>query len=542
MNDELLEEGGGKPLDLKVLVLYGLARSRLIVTFCVLLGTSVGLFFAASQPNTYKSTGRLRLTEGVRERMTAEYLAGLEDSQRSPAMEDEILLLSDQTIYERVAKRLGPQMVLQPADPERYDDDSTPGPIRLMHQLQSALYAQSSANHPGCTGTECLGCIEVAGRHLDAHTEMWAEFGSSVITVSHESTSPERAQAFNNALLEAFVERHREEYQARKHFDESTDKMLLAYDEFEANQDEYSRHIGECGFIDLDTQKETMLQEIGQLKNEINFKKADREAVRSEIEWLTEDLAELPRTVEEVIPAQMGTNPEYKQLRDELQALRTQRIKLKDPTIPFEARGTYDEEFDQQEAAIRELLKTTPELTEIVPEIKRIIPNPEHRELRNRLAELKRRERGLGQAIETHETFRRDKEERLDVARNCDRTHAFLKMRIDDAKKKYDQRFEKQSELEQLVSLEEEGESNLTVFQSAILPISKEGPQRAKLLLMGLAGGIAVGAGLALLRQFLDPRVRYPETISGALSVEVLGVVPEIRSLRKLGKRPAGAS
>ena len=67
-----------------------------------------------------------------------------------------------------------------------------------------------------------------------------------------------------------------------------------------------------------------------------------------------------------------------------------------------------------------------------------------------------------------------------------------------------------------------------TKSEDSILPTDKEGPQRSKPLLMGLIGGMLLGAGLSVLRQVLDRRVRYEETVENGLGLRVLCVVPDL--------------
>ena len=86
----------------------------------------------------------------------------------------------------------------------------------------------------------------------------------------------------------------------------------------------------------------------------------------------------------------------------------------------------------------------------------------------------------------------------------------------------------------------EEGESNLKVMSQPTLPVEKSGPERMKLMVGGVGGGFLLGLFLAVLRQLLERRVRYKETLEKMLEVPVLAVVPEHRALRHL--RPDGSS
>ena len=88
--------------------------------------------------------------------------------------------------------------------------------------------------------------------------------------------------------------------------------------------------------------------------------------------------------------------------------------------------------------------------------------------------------------------------------------------------------------------------SNLVIVQRATLPLQAQGPRRGTLVALGLAAGLAAGLAFAVLRQILDTRLRYPDNLEQLLGVQILGVVPEEPTWRKLGDRirrhrPSGA-
>ncbi|HET7585761.1 MAG TPA: polysaccharide biosynthesis tyrosine autokinase [Gemmatimonadaceae bacterium] len=56
--------------------------------------------------------------------------------------------------------------------------------------------------------------------------------------------------------------------------------------------------------------------------------------------------------------------------------------------------------------------------------------------------------------------------------------------------------------------------------------------QTWRLLVMAIMASLAGGVGLAILLDHMDPRVRYPEQVTGELGLAVLGAVPTIRSRR----------
>ena len=84
------------------------------------------------------------------------------------------------------------------------------------------------------------------------------------------------------------------------------------------------------------------------------------------------------------------------------------------------------------------------------------------------------------------------------------------------------------------IQLEEEtGVLNITVLDAAAPGIAAVWPNRARIMLMALAGGLAGGLGLAFLRHRTDPYYRTAEELTAVIDLPVLGCVPA-------GSRTAG--
>ncbi len=95
-------------------------------------------------------------------------------------------------------------------------------------------------------------------------------------------------------------------------------------------------------------------------------------------------------------------------------------------------------------------------------------------------------------------------------------------------------RLEKQCEIldsrvkEVGVNSEEPGAMNIQVLEAARAEDKPTKPRKAFTLAGALLVGLLAGSGLALLRDWLDHRIRSSEEVSDALGIRVLGVVPQI--------------
>ncbi len=82
--------------------------------------------------------------------------------------------------------------------------------------------------------------------------------------------------------------------------------------------------------------------------------------------------------------------------------------------------------------------------------------------------------------------------------------------------------------IKELNVTEDAGALNISVLEVAQVEDKPSKPQKAKILAMALALGLLFGCGTAVLRDWLDYRLRSVEEVSAILGVPVLGVVPKM--------------
>ena len=98
-------------------------------------------------------------------------------------------------------------------------------------------------------------------------------------------------------------------------------------------------------------------------------------------------------------------------------------------------------------------------------------------------------------------------------------------------------RFQTQQETAQ-ISQAVLSESEYKIIQPAQTPLNPVFPDNKKLIVIGLMFGLVVGGGLILLRELLDTTFKKVEDVEGYLHLPVVGVIPDIVSVKKtrLGK------
>lgn len=84
-----------------------------------------------------------------------------------------------------------------------------------------------------------------------------------------------------------------------------------------------------------------------------------------------------------------------------------------------------------------------------------------------------------------------------------------------------------QSEVSQQMEVQDKS-STFRIVDPAVMPIKPVSPNRVRIILMGILGGIAAGVGLLMLMDFLDGSVKSVDALRG-FGLPVLAVIPRIQ-------------
>jgi uncharacterized protein involved in exopolysaccharide biosynthesis len=202
-------------------------------------------------------------------------------------------------------------------------------------------------------------------------------------------------------------------------------------------------------------------------------------------------------------------------------------------------RDRREKTFDEQLKAVDERLAAMPAVIVTVPPYRVSAPNSEHAALRRRIDDLDVDDQGLLTRTRKLDAHLKAQQGRLDQLSQCKNLHGMMDVSIEAEKDGYRRLAERYAELEALSNIDLEGDANLRVLQAATLPYDKDGPDRKKIIALGIFGGLAAGSCFALVRQLLDRRLRYPSSIERQLDVVVLAVVPEVPALERADLRRA---
>jgi uncharacterized protein involved in exopolysaccharide biosynthesis len=530
------QDNGGSGPDLRLLVVRGVVRSLPWVILLILLGAGTGIGVGLLQPNRYESNAKLSLRVGAREQLTAESLVNFDERQRvsPPTLVDELQMLSDVAIYERVARDLGPRFVLQTADPGRDDGPGTFLPIRLMHRLQG-LAIRNLATTSQDPGSDEL---RLATKVLWENKSVQNEPGSSVILVSYTATSPEKARTIVQALTTAFIERHRAQFSIRSLLEKSRSQLEQARQSRDETAKAYVDQVSESGIAVLETQVPRLETELSLLEGELFAARVRGEEIGRLKTSLSNRLKGIPAEVEIQRPSVMIPNEEYETQLTLKRALLSQKQEMMIRERPSEELRRREREFDNQIAKVDQKLQSTPR---VIVQGTEMQENLGHSAMESRIVDLEVEEEALPVKVGLLETRLESKKTRHGDLQKQLLTATMMRKDLastrDAEEARYTHLVDRLSVLQALENIDVNEEANLRVLQAPTLERERVGPQRASLFFKGLFAGIVAAIAFAILRQRFDRRLRYPETFELARGVPVLGIVPHLSSLRRLRAR-----
>lgn len=526
---------------LHLLLVRGVRRSWAWVCALVVLGVATGVVAGLVSPNRFASNAKLLLRVGTREQITSESLVGMEADRRValPTMVDELQMLADVAIFERVARAVGPREILQPADAGRDDGPSTSAPIRLLHRLQSTVSGWWASPHD-CGPEECATCLRLATKALHEDATVVNEPGSNVILLGYASTTPERAQTIVHALAAAFIERHRSQFSIQAMVEANRSRV----DETRKTRDEaldaYVTYMNQNVVDDVESQVPSLQLEITALEGELFTARVRRKSILRQRDSLSGRLKAGSPELAVAGPTVMVPNEEY-----ETQLILKRSLLAQKQSLPFESRTIEETRrrervIDAQLAEVDRKLQTLPVA---VAQSSQLLGTLGQSPLSTRVEDLDLEDQGLAVKIEAQQERLGDAQARYQEVRKqmllATLRREDLEATRDAAEGSYKQLLARFSVLEALGQIELSEDPNLRVLQAPTLDPEKVGPKRLSLLLRGLLAGLLAGVAFAMVRQWLDRTLSHPDAFEHASDVPVLGVVPRVPSWDRPAPRPA---
>jgi uncharacterized protein involved in exopolysaccharide biosynthesis len=470
--------------------LFSVFRHRRIVVVLLMLGILGGSIRAWTLPPNYTASARLMVrdsraritvspdqgTDAVRDR-TPEQMGSLIALVRSPALVQEILV------------DLGWNASPQP--------ETNQGILASLLSLPSKLYRRF--HHVPAPSP-----IESASNWIANAIEASPVGNSNVIHIGYSSSNPEAAANLINRLIDKLIAKYTSLYDttvAQRFYRDQRAVLSTSVDSAQTALNAFAQRVG----------SELLTLNPDQLRARIAALEEERASTKTEIAELRARREAPPETI--YADATSGdtssgiiVNPAVSSIKARLVELEIRRGELLTRYAP---KSMMIADINQQITEARRLLAQERANT---IEIYR-------KDADARIAATQARIDALGQQI----TEYRGKLVELEaIAPEWER----LQNELDTQRQAYQTYLRKEEEVRFSNALDEQQILNVTVVEPARVPRDPEASPFLKLIVVGAGLGLALGVGLALLRDWLDPSVKTTTQAERLTGVPVLGEIP----------------
>lgn len=490
--------------------LYAARRFLLLILLAATVGLAFGLFRAAVTPNTYQSTGKLYIRPSVRENLTAESAIAGSASVRMlnlrETISNEMQVLSSPQLYRKIVEKVGVNGILTPYDPTR-GREAGDWATRLFHGFQQWWF------QGGTGGGDAVGDLEYqAIQTLRSALAIYPEPNTTYVNVTYTTTSPEQAKRIVDVALDAAKEVHTEVLNAASNLETVLRELELEEQQARAAEEKLRQFRLEREIYDYEAQRAALIEhlaELGRQHDQIDLEIKGRVAERATIERIKAAVKELQ--------AQEGpppTNPEYTRLMALLTTLQTEHLQLQlarvrggETTVLDAQQKLLDRLVADTKAALEQEKPTFDPIQVANPRFVRFVADLDAIEIAmDKLAEQRRHvaaERAT--AMKRLAEFEGYSPELRQLELDAEQRRTMAGKLADSV-----------VNLKTVERLNQLNLSNIGIHYYGLYEPNKIAPVRSKLLVVGVAGGVAIGGLLALALAFLDRRIRNGQDLRRA--------------------------
>lgn len=516
------DEFGGLPFRRLVAAVF---RGRYLLFGTTFFGLLIGLFMAITTVNTYVSEGRFQFTATGAERLRVDTASAAQTSQEMMAA-GATYILSNNDLLERVVKRLGPNRILQPYAPGKGEEN---GVKSLFFRIQRDWNMTREEDRTP----------EAALRYLKRTILVDAPRYSGMLVATCVANNPELAQEILATWMSEAVKWHIETYDDTKSYDAAKQR----YDDSKQALDKANRAMAEflvrkAKVLSFDADKERLKIELGGASGRESDLRSANKSMEEEIKGLKAMLDgpnALPLTVKMKVKQSSASQAAITQLEQDIVAKEVELRQLRSAVAAT----------NQDSSDVRRLMGTVKSMKEQCEEMKRELANAPLVEedvdnpLRRKAQEdLLTREGELSSSkarLEAAISLRTEKE--TELRRLIELEPEYSRLVADrlsaDSDVHATEALWKQAQEKRVLG--EGNFSSLKPIQTASLPLEKEGPNRAKLILGAFLVGLFLGLGVLVLRALPDDVVRTRDDLERIEGLAVIGVMPRLdgKNLRR---------
>jgi uncharacterized protein involved in exopolysaccharide biosynthesis len=517
--------------DLGNALLIPIVRSKWVILACAIFGAAAGVAAGIIRPNTYASSGKLLVRSNTREESPDALLSGGggTQSQLRDQVANEVQLLTVPRVFELVATKVTPPRIFSAYDPAADDREDTPYFTKLFHTYQAKWFQADGGSRTkklGHSVDNCPKCIQEAVHALQTDIRLVVEPGSSVLTIVYSAHEPTLARDVVAAFIEAAEKQHRESFSSNSTFELFKNRYAESEKAEQDSATEFSDYRANCGVTDYETQRLASLNAVRELDASKDTDDLQLKSLKSKLKVVSAQIADVKPMIPQQIERSPLANPDWA-------LLSTRVLTLQDQIAILAAKvGGTTAERDAEKTALEKRLSMAQSQLDHTEQwiaqeaTTQTAPNPEYTRLKQDHDQLEQQIAAQEEIVAKGKERLQNAENRLKNIDSCAPRYKELEGAYTTAKtikEQYRLAFEKATFNNLLEDLQF---TNLWRIQEASLPYEKDGPKRAKFVIVGLILGLGAGCAFGFLRLQLDSNLRSPHEVESVLGARVLSVVP----------------
>jgi len=345
--------------------------------------------------------------------------------------------------------------------------------------------------------------------------------GSNVLQISYLGRSPERSARMVNAITDVYLDHHGEVYRTAGVHSFYTEQLRVLEEQMKRAQRRLREYLKREHVIDADQEIELLTKD---LIDQERMVKTHRGKIRGVGRKLEQVRSQLDRTPPHIpYSEEYHANPTLQAFKTKLAELEVERYQALQAYLPT------DRHVRDKEEAIASIQVRMKEEKERLLSDETFRVNDIHYELQRNaftlevlLSDLHAREPGIRQRFRV--TRRR-------LAELRDKRFRITNLKQDADLKSYafDLYRKRQEEARIQEAMTNQSMVNVAVVEHASPPLDPENGLLLPLML-GLLGGLALAAALAVAVEYLNRRLRFEEEVERYLELPVLAVIPDLET------------
>lgn len=483
---------------------HTLVKRRWLILAVLLLFVSAAFFATKLQVPEYRATSTIKveLPRATRILSVADITEGTTWRQQEQFLPTQIQIIKSRALSESLVRREG--LADHPQLTGEIRQRSVTGEIRSLLRLMlgflrpdAGAAARDDAVESASERDPAIG----AAARVRAGIEVTPVRNSEVLQLSFISFDPEFAARMANAVVREYTRdsmqrRLQAGIDAREFLEDQLQAMRIEIERADRELTEFARSVG-----------------VANLDDNIELARSGLRSLTERLEGVRQDLVELSGWRDLILAGRL----DHIDPIANSETIANIRTRLLEASAEY---ATLSERFLDSYPAVAEVLRRMQLLRSEIEREKRDIANS----VIGRFETLTTQEDALTKAIS-------DREQLLMTLNERGVQYNILRREFEASRELYDGILERLKEVGVIAGIQE---NNVQVIDEARKPGGPFRPNLQKNLAIATMLGLMVGAGLALLLEFLDNTIRRIEDIERMIDRPVLGLVPLFREPTRL--------